>query len=207
VEDFVLDVMVGPKQCPRPLRLNLPPFTLVGATTHPGGISGPLRDRFGYVGKVCFYSPEELGLIISGAAYANDMVIHSDVALILARASRGTPRVAIRLVERARDIAQSEQNYRITTEIALRAMDLAGIDEQGLDTTDRKVLKLLLQAAAPVGLSTMAASLGEEESTLSDMVEPYLLRMGLIQKLPNGRVITQAGVDALRVPGIEADNG
>ena len=198
VEDFHLDVMVGAKP-PRPVRLDLPHFTLVGATTHPGGISGPMRDRFGYVGKLSFYSTEELAHILYWKATQEDLVgINDEAAALLAGAGRGTPRVAIRIYERARDIAQSRRiSHTIDVATAEMALKLCGVDHQGLDQTDQSVLQMLARAMEPVGLTTLASSLGEEESTIEDMAEPFLLRQGFITKTSRGRLITQKGLEHL----------
>jgi holliday junction DNA helicase RuvB len=194
VEDFYLDILMGPKNRPTPVRLNLPHFTLVGATTHPGGISGPLRDRFGFVGKLGFYEPQQLVTIIQQVAEGQRVAILDGACGVLASASRGTPRVAIKLFERARDIAQSREVYRVIDEsTAQEALALAGVSWSGLDQTDQAVLSTLSASYSPMGLSTLAARLGEEESTIEAMVEPYLLRMGLIERLPNGRIITPEG--------------
>jgi holliday junction DNA helicase RuvB len=198
VEDFYLDILMGPKNRPTPVRLNLPHFTLVGATTHPGGISGPLRDRFGFVGKLGFYNPEQLIAIIQQVADKQEIVITDEAAMILAEAGRGTPRVAIKLFERARDVAQSRRAFQaVDSRTAREALALAGVSWLGLDQTDQAVLSILGSSYSPMGLSTLAARLGEEESTIEAMVEPYLLRMGLVERLPNGRIITPEGRQAL----------
>lgn len=197
VEDFHLDILVG-KNPARPVRIELPHFTLVGATTHPAGISGPMRDRFGFTGKLTFYSLQELAQILRLAAMSDTTKITDDAALILARAGRGTPRVALRLYERARDIVQSQGSIEVLGTDAITALSLSGVDSLGLDETDRAVLNLLAVTTGPVGLSTLAATLGEEESTVKDMVEPFLLRLGLISRTSQGRLITQEGIDHLK---------
>lgn len=196
LEDFYLDVVVGPKNAAKTFRIELPRFTLVGATTLPGGITGPLRDRFGFTGKLEFYSVEDLCQIIKDHACSDNFGGTLDALRYLALASRGTPRIAIRLYERARDILQSDGKRSLDIPTAHEALRLADVDGRGLDATDRKILRTLGQAGqgVPVGLATLAATIGEDASTIERVSEPYLLRLGFIGKGPSGRFLTFDGL-------------
>lgn len=192
MEDFAIDIMIGKGATARSIRLDLPKFTLVGATTRAGMLSAPLRDRFGLISKLEFYNPEELKTIVERSAGILDVRIDEEGALELARRSRGTPRLANRLLKRVRDFAQVKYDGDITLEVANYALDLLDIDKLGLDNQDRLILNTIIKkfAGGPVGLDTLAAALSEDSSTLEDVYEPYLIKNGLINRTPRGRVVT-----------------
>ncbi|MBQ5446530.1 MAG: Holliday junction branch migration DNA helicase RuvB [Lachnospiraceae bacterium] len=192
MEDFAIDIMIGKGATARSIRLDLPKFTLVGATTRAGMLSAPLRDRFGLISKLEFYNPEELKTIVERSAGILDVRIDEEGALELARRSRGTPRLANRLLKRVRDFAQVKYDGDITLEVANYALDLLDIDKLGLDNQDRLILNTIIEkfAGGPVGLDTLAAALSEDSSTLEDVYEPYLIKNGLINRTPRGRVVT-----------------
>ena len=192
MEDFALDIIIGKGPSARSIRLDLPRFTLVGATTRAGQLSAPLRDRFGVVLRLEMYSPEELAQIISQSARTLDIPCDAEGAMELARRSRGTPRIANRLLKRVRDFAQVLGEGVITREIAATALQRLGNDELGLDPIDRKVLTTIIRnyGGGPVGLETLAAAVGEEAVTLEDMCEPYLMQIGFLAKTPRGRMVT-----------------
>jgi len=192
MEDFALDIIIGKGPSARSIRLDLPRFTLVGATTRAGQLSAPLRDRFGVVLRLEMYSPEELAQIISQSARTLDIPCDAEGAMELARRSRGTPRIANRLLKRVRDFAQVLGQGVITREIAATALQRLEIDELGLDPIDRKVLTTIIRnyGGGPVGLETLAAAVGEESVTLEDMCEPYLMQIGFLAKTPRGRMVT-----------------
>lgn len=192
MEDFALDIIIGKGPSARSLRLELPPFTLVGATTRAGAVSSPLRDRFGVVCRMEYYRPEELCQIIMRAARILGVMIEEEGAMEIARRSRGTPRVANRLLKRVRDFAQVKGDGRITAEVADRALTMLEVDELGLDEVDRLLLRTLIEkfAGGPVGVDTLAAAISEETETIEDVYEPYLLQLGLLQRTPRGRVAT-----------------
>jgi len=192
MEDFALDIIIGKGPSARSIRLDLPRFTLVGATTRAGQLSAPLRDRFGVVLRLEMYSPEELAQIISQSARTLDIPCDAEGAMELARRSRGTPRIANRLLKRVRDFAQVLGQGVITREIAATALQRLEIDELGLDPIDRKVLTTIIRnyGGGPVGLETLAAAVGEEAVTLEDMCEPYLMQIGFLAKTPRGRMVT-----------------
>ncbi len=192
MEDFALDIIIGKGPSARSIRLDLPRFTLVGATTRAGQLSAPLRDRFGVVLRLEMYSPEELAQIISQSARTLDIPCDAEGAMELARRSRGTPRIANRLLKRVRDFAQVLGEGVITREIAATALQRLEIDELGLDPIDRKVLTTIIRnyGGGPVGLETLAAAVGEEAVTLEDMCEPYLMQIGFLAKTPRGRMVT-----------------
>jgi len=192
MEDFAIDVMIGKGATARSIRLDLPRFTLVGATTRAGLLTAPLRDRFGVVSRLEFYSPEELTVIIKNSAKILRVDIEEKGALELARRSRGTPRLANRLLKRVRDFAQVKYDGAITEEIANAALNLLEVDKLGLDYIDRCVLTTMIEkfSGGPVGLDTLAAAIGEDAMTLEDVYEPYLIKNGFINRTPRGRVAT-----------------
>lgn len=195
MEDFYLDMTTGKSQTVKTLRVPLPKFTLIGATTKAGELSGPLRDRFGIVHRLEFYTENELSKVIIRTAGILNIEIDTKGAVAIARRSRGTPRIANRLVKRVSDYAIVKYNGKITEDIANEALDILKIDEFGLDTTDRNLLKLIIDKydGGPVGIETIAAALGEDVKTLEDVCEPYLLQAGLLQRTPRGRKVSPAG--------------
>jgi Holliday junction DNA helicase RuvB len=195
LEDFRIDIVMGEGAAARTLTLDLPPFTLVGATTRTGLLTTPLRDRFGLTFRLDYYDAEQLGAIVHRSARILGVEIAVDAAEEIACRSRGTPRIANRILRRVRDVAQVRHQGSITTEIAREALLLLEIDEQGLDREARELLRSIAEKfdGGPVGLSTLAASLGEEQETIEDVYEPYLLQLGFIQRTPRGRTITKLG--------------
>ena len=194
MEDFAIDIMIGKGASARSIRLDLPHFTLVGATTRAGMLTAPLRDRFGVVNRLEFYTEKELQTIIIRSAGVLDVEIDEKGALEMARRSRGTPRLANRLLKRVRDFAQVKYEGVITEVVARQALDLLDVDKEGLDQTDRGILLAMIGkfGGGPVGLETLAASIGEDPGTIEDVYEPYLLKNGFIQRTPRGRVVTDA---------------
>ena len=192
MEDFAIDIMLGKESSARSIRLELPHFTLVGATTRAGLLTAPLRDRFGMVQKLDFYTPEELEEIVVRSAGVLNVEIQREGALEIARRSRGTPRLANRLLKRVRDFAQVKYDGVITKEVADFALDILEVDRLGLDNNDRSILLTIIQklSGGPVGLDTLAAALGEDAGTLEDVYEPYLLMNGLLNRTPRGRMAT-----------------
>ncbi len=192
MEDFAIDIVIGKGAAARSVRLDLPRFTLVGATTRAGLLTAPLRDRFGVVSKLEFYSAKELKTIIDRSAGVLGVKIDPKGAAELARRSRGTPRLANRLLKRVRDYAQVRGGGVITEQIANEALDLLDVDKYGLDQTDRNILLTIIETfgGGPVGLDTLAAALGEDAGTLEEVYEPYLIKNGFIQRTPRGRVVT-----------------
>ncbi|MCI5586766.1 MAG: Holliday junction branch migration DNA helicase RuvB [Lachnospiraceae bacterium] len=190
MEDFVIDIVIGKGQGARSVRLDLPHFTLIGATTRAGMLSAPLRDRFGVVNRLEFYTPEELVQIIVQSAKTLDVEIDKDGAMELARRSRGTPRLANRLLKRVRDFAQIKYDGKINKEVTDFALDLLEVDKLGLDNTDRKIILTMINSfgGGPVGLDALAVSIGEDSGTLEDVYEPYLVQNGLLLRTPRGRV-------------------
>jgi Holliday junction DNA helicase RuvB len=195
LEDFRLDIVVGQGPAARTLTLDVPPFTLVGATTRTGLLTTPLRDRFGMTFRLGYYEPEELGRIVRRSARILGVEIADDAADEIARRSRGTPRIANRILRRVRDVAEVRHQGAITEAVAAEALELHEVDEQGLERTDRELLAAIADKfeGGPVGLSTLAVALGEETDTIEDVYEPYLLQLGFIQRTPRGRVITALG--------------
>ncbi len=193
MEDYAIDIMIGKGATARSIRLDLPRFTLVGATTRAGLLTAPLRDRFGVIHHLEFYNVEELTTIICHSAKVLDVEIDPEGARELARRSRGTPRLANRLLKRVRDFAQVKYDGKITKDIAVYALDLLEVDRYGLDMTDRNLLLTLIEkfAGGPVGLDTLAATIGEDAGTIEDVYEPYLLKNGFLNRTPRGRVATQ----------------
>lgn len=194
MEDYAIDIMIGKGASARSIRLDLPKFTLVGATTRAGMLTAPLRDRFGVVTRMEYYTVEELKMIILRSAKVLEVGIDENGAYAMARRSRGTPRLANRLLKRVRDFAQVKYNGYITEEVADYALDLLDVDKEGLDQTDRGILLAMIEkfGGGPVGLETLAASIGEDPGTIEDVYEPYLLKNGFIQRTPRGRVVTDA---------------
>lgn len=192
MEDFAIDIVIGKGAAARSIRLDLPRFTLVGATTRAGLLTAPLRDRFGVVSRLEFYSTEELMTIISRSAEVLNVKIDERGAEELARRSRGTPRLANRLLKRVRDFAQVCHDGVITLQVANEALDLLDVDKYGLDQSDRNILITIMEkfGGGPVGLETLAAALGEDSGTLEDVYEPYLIKNGFIQRTPRGRIVT-----------------
>ncbi len=193
MEDFAIDIMLGKDSSARSIRLELPRFTLVGATTRAGLLTAPLRDRFGVVQKLDFYTPQELKVIILRSAKVLEVEIEEEGAMELARRSRGTPRLANRLLKRVRDFAQVKYDGIITKAVADFALDILDVDRLGLDNNDRAILLAIIRkfSGGPVGLDTLAAALGEDTGTLEEVYEPYLLMNGLINRTPRGRVATE----------------
>ena len=193
MEDFAIDIMIGKGSTARSVRLDLPHFTLVGATTRAGLLTAPLRDRFGMIHHMEFYTEDELKLIIKQSAKVLNVEIEDAGATELARRSRGTPRLANRILKRVRDFAQVKYNGVITETVAHTALDLMDVDTLGLDRVDRNILVTIIEkfGGGPVGLDTLAASIGEDAGTIEDVYEPYLLMKGLIDRTPRGRVATQ----------------
>lgn len=193
MEDYVIDVMIGKGATARSIRLELPHFTLVGATTRAGLLSAPLRDRFGVVHHLEFYTPQELKIIILHSAKKLEVEIDEEGAFELARRSRGTPRLANRLLKRVRDFAQVKYDGKISREVASFALDLLEVDKYGLDQNDRNILLTILEKfqGGPVGLDTLAAAIGEDAGTIEDVYEPYLVKNGFINRTPKGRVATK----------------
>lgn len=193
MEDFAIDIMLGKDSSARSIRLDLPKFTLVGATTRAGLLTAPLRDRFGVVQKLEFYTPEELRVIVLRSAQVLEVEIEDAGAVEIAKRSRGTPRLANRLLKRVRDFAQVKYQGVITKEVADFALDILDVDRLGLDHNDRSILLTIIQkfSGGPVGLDTLAAALGEDSGTLEDVYEPYLLMNGFINRTPRGRVATE----------------
>ncbi|KUP05846.1 ATP-dependent DNA helicase RuvB [Bacillus coahuilensis m2-6] len=192
MEDFCLDIVIGKGPSARSVRLDLPPFTLVGATTRAGAISAPLRDRFGVLCRLEYYTEEQLKDIVVRTAEILDTSITSTGAIEMARRSRGTPRIANRLLRRVRDFAQVKGDGEITSELASQALELLQVDKKGLDHIDHKLILSIMDRfkGGPVGLDTMAASIGEESDTIEDVYEPYLLQIGFLQRTPRGRMVT-----------------
>ncbi|WP_453994717.1 Holliday junction branch migration DNA helicase RuvB [Bacillus nitroreducens] len=192
MEDFCLDIVIGKGEGARSVRLDLPPFTLVGATTRAGSLSAPLRDRFGVLSRLEYYNESQLANIVTRTAELLDVEIAEKAANEIARRSRGTPRIANRLLRRVRDFAQVRGNGTITTEMADEALELLQVDRLGLDHIDHKLLKGIIEKfrGGPVGLETIAATIGEEAHTIEDVYEPYLLQIGFLQRTPRGRIVT-----------------
>lgn len=193
MEDYAIDIMIGKGATARSIRIDLPKFTLVGATTRVGMLTAPLRDRFGLINKLEFYTPEELKLIIQRSAAMLNVEIDTEGAMELARRSRGTPRLANRLLKRVRDFAEVKYDGKIDINVANYALDILEVDKIGLDNADRNILITIIEkfSGGPVGLDTLAASIGEDSGTLEEVYEPYLLQNGLISRTPRGRVVTE----------------
>ena len=202
MEDFAIDIMLGKESSARSIRLDLPHFTLVGATTRAGLLTAPLRDRFGVVQKLEFYTPGELQIIVERSAEVLGVGIEPEGAAEIARRSRGTPRLANRLLKRVRDFAQVKYDGVITKQVADFALDILDVDKVGLDNNDRSILLMMIEkfGGGPVGLETLAAALGEDAGTLEDVYEPYLLMNGFLNRTPRGRVATPLAYQHLDIP-------
>ena len=202
MEDFAIDIMLGKESSARSIRLDLPHFTLVGATTRAGLLTAPLRDRFGVVQKLEFYTPKELQIIVERSAEVLGVGIEPEGAAEIARRSRGTPRLANRLLKRVRDFAQVKYDGVITKQVADFALDILDVDKVGLDNNDRSILLMVIEkfGGGPVGLETLAAALGEDAGTLEDVYEPYLLMNGFLNRTPRGRVATPLAYQHLDIP-------
>lgn len=202
MEDFALDIMIGKGPSARSVRLDLPPFTLVGATTRAGLLSAPLRDRFGVVSRLEFYKVDDLAFIVSRAADILNVGMIGEAAEEIAMRSRGTPRIANRLLKRVRDFAQVRGDGMITYEMAKHALELIAVDPMGLDQIDHKMLRAMISnfRGGPVGVDTIAATIGEESQTIEDVYEPYLMQIGFLQRTPRGRVVTPQAYRHLGLP-------
>ncbi|EAG1773306.1 Holliday junction branch migration DNA helicase RuvB [Listeria monocytogenes] len=201
MEDYCLDIVIGTGPTARSVRLDLPPFTLIGATTRAGLLSAPLRDRFGVIDHLEFYTEEQLTEIVLRTSNILDTKIDDLGAREIARRSRGTPRIANRLLKRVRDFAQVRGNGTVTEKLAKEALTLLQVDPRGLDTIDQKLLHTIIQSfrGGPVGLDTIAACIGEERETIEDMQEPYLLQIGFLQRTPRGRIATETAYNHLGI--------
>lgn len=201
MEDFAIDIMIGKGQTAKSVRIELEPFTLVGATTKAGSLSAPLRDRFGVVHRLEFYDKDELTDIINNSASKLGVDIEPAGAVEIALRSRGTPRIANRFLKRVRDYAQVKYNNIITKEVACEVLNLMDVDEEGLDKTDRLILKTMIEnySGRPVGVSAIAASIGEDADTIEDVYEPFLVLKGFINRTPRGRVATEAAYNHLGI--------
>ena len=199
LEDFSLDIVIGKGPAAKSIRLDLPKFTLVGATTKAGSLSSPLRDRFGIIHRLELYTPEELADIITRSAGILNVSIDKEAALEIGSRCRGTPRIANRLLKRVRDFAQVEKKDKVDYEVAKKALDRLEIDELGLDNTDREMLQTVIEKfnGGPVGLDTLAACIGEDKDTIEDVYEPYLMQIGFLSRSPRGRMATALAYDHL----------
>ena len=209
MEDYALDIVIGKGPSARSMRLNLPHFTLIGATTRAGMLTGPLRDRFGVICRLEMYSPEELAVIVGRSAEILKIKLSRDTAIEIAGRSRGTPRIANRLLKRVRDFAEVEQNGKVDTALCKRALELLEVDELGLDFNDRKYLSAVIEkfGGGPVGLDTVASAINEESVTIEDVVEPYLLQLGFIARTPRGRVCLPAAYKHLGIAQNNLNSG
>jgi Holliday junction DNA helicase RuvB len=207
MEDFQLDIIIGQGPSARTMKIPLPPFTLVGATTRVGLLTPPLRERFGVVLRVEFYSPEEIRKIVQRSAKLLDIPISEDGAFELSGRSRGTPRVANRLLRRVRDFAQVEAQGVITQKVAKEALDMLGVDGRGLDKMDRHIMLTIIEKfnGGPIGLDTLSAAVSEEKDTLEDVYEPFLIQMGYIKRTPRGRVATKRAYSHFGIPMDDKD--
>jgi len=206
LEDFQIDIMIGEGPAARSIKLDLPPFTLVGATTRAGMLTNPLRDRFGIVARLEFYTAEELAAIVRRSARLLKAATDDDGAAEIARRSRGTPRIANRLLRRVRDFAEVRAGGRITAAVADAALAMLEVDALGLDVMDRKLLHAMIEkfGGGPVGIDNLAAAIGEERDTLEDVVEPFLIQQGLMQRTPRGRVALRSACEHLGLPSAPA---
>lgn len=205
MEDYAIDIMIGKGQAARSIRLDLPKFTLIGATTRAGLLTAPLRDRFGIIHRLEFYTPEELQQIILHSARILEAPVDFDGAMEMARRSRGTPRLANRILKRVRDFAQVKYDGVITKDVAVTALNLMDVDPMGLDHIDRNLLLTMVNKfqGGPVGLDTLAAAIGEDAGTIEDVYEPYLIKNGFLNRTPRGRVVTDLVYHhfGLEIPG------
>ena len=208
MEDFTLDIVVGTDSSSRSIRIDLPPFTLVGATTRAGDLTGPLRDRFGIVCKLNYYTIEELTTIVKRTSKVLDCAIDDDAALELARRSRGTPRIANRLFKRVRDYALVMGNGSIDIDISRMALDKLKVDSLGLDETDYNLLRAIIEKfnGGPVGIDAIASSIGEEQTTIEDVYEPYLLQNGFLKRTNRGRIVTDKAYKHLNIKNNKEEN-
>jgi len=202
MEDYCLDIIIGKGPSARSIRLDLPSFTLVGATTRAGNLTAPLRDRFGVVGRLEFYNTEDLVIIVERAAHILNVAINREGAVEIGKRSRGTPRIANRLLKRVRDFAQVEGSKVINRQVADHALNLLEVDQLGLDAIDRTMLMTIIEKfqGGPVGVDTLAAAISEETSTIEDVYEPYLLQLGFLQRTPRGRMVTHLAYQHLGIP-------
>jgi len=207
LEDFQIDILIGEGPAARSVKLDLPPFTLVGATTRAGMLTNPLRDRFGIVSRLEFYSASDLSKIVQRSAHLLDTELTTEGAEEIARRARGTPRIANRLLRRVRDYAQVKADGTITADIAKAALTMLEVDPHGLDLMDRKLLEAIIQKfdGGPVGLDSLAAAIGEERDTIEDVIEPYLIQHGFIHRTARGRMATQTSWRHLGLPSPQAD--
>lgn len=193
MEDYQLDIMIGEGPAARSIKLDLPPFTLIGATTRAGSLTSPLRDRFGIVQRLEFYNVKDLTSIVSRSAHFLQLAIDQEGATEIARRSRGTPRIANRLLRRVRDYADVKAEGKVNRDVANKALDMLDVDKEGFDYMDRKLLTAILDkfSGGPVGLDNLAAAIGEEKDTIEDVIEPFLIQQGFLQRTPRGRIATQ----------------
>jgi len=193
MEDYQLDIMIGEGPAARSIKLELPPFTLIGATTRAGSLTSPLRDRFGIVQRLEFYNIKDLTQIVKRSASYLNLTLQEEGALEIARRSRGTPRISNRLLRRVRDFAEVRADGNITLEVANQALDILDVDKEGLDYMDRKLLLAIIETfmGGPVGLDNLAAAIGEERETIEDVIEPFLIQQGFLQRTPRGRIASQ----------------
>lgn len=199
MEDYALDIVIGKGPSARTLRLDLPRFTIVGATTRIGLLSSPMRDRFGVVHRLMFYTPEELRLIITLAARKLNITLDSQAMLELARRARGTPRIALKLLKRVRDMAQVKNHGRVTSSVLVSTFELLEVDPLGLDESDRRLLVSIIDkhAGGPVGIETIAATISEDIGTVEEVLEPYLMQIGFLKRTPRGRMVTRRAFEHL----------
>jgi Holliday junction DNA helicase RuvB len=209
LEDYQIDIMIGDGPAARSIKLDLQPFTLVGATTRAGMLTNPLRDRFGIVARLEFYTPEELARIVKRSAGLMQAPMDEEGGFEIARRSRGTPRIANRLLRRVRDYAQVKGSGHITQDMAHKALAMLDVDPQGFDVMDRKLLEAVIHRfdGGPVGLDNIAASIGEERDTIEDVIEPYLIQQGFLQRTPRGRIATLAAYRHLGVAAPQRQAG
>jgi|TARA_R110002111_G_scaffold78124_4_gene123953 Holliday junction DNA helicase RuvB len=193
MEDYQLDIMIGEGPAARSIKLELPPFTLIGATTRAGSLTSPLRDRFGIVQRLEFYNIKDLTQIVNRSASYLNLTLQQEGAVEIARRSRGTPRISNRLLRRVRDFAEVRADGNITLEVASQALDILDVDKEGLDYMDRKLLLAIIETfmGGPVGLDNLAAAIGEERETIEDVIEPFLIQQGFLQRTPRGRIASQ----------------
>ncbi len=205
MEDYQLDIMIGEGPAARSIKLDLPPFTLVGATTRAGSLTSPLRDRFGIVQRLEFYSVEDLSAIVKRSADFLQLEMDSEGAIEIARRARGTPRIANRLLRRVRDYAQVKANGKVNADVAGSALDMVDVDKSGFDYMDRKYLLCLIEKfmGGPVGLDNIAAAIGEERDTIEDVIEPFLIQQGFIQRTPRGRIASEHAYRHFGLAGAE----
>lgn len=201
MEDYALDIVIGKGPSARTVRLDLSPFTIIGATTRAGLLSGPLRDRFGVIHRLEFYSPEELSVIIATAARKLSIAVHPQSVLHIAKRGRGTPRIALKLLKRARDFSQVHDSESITKELIEQALSLLEIDEMGLDASDRRLLLAIIEkhGGGPVGIETIASTISEDIGTIEEVLEPYLMQIGFLKRTPKGRMVTKKAYEHLHV--------